>query len=155
MSKGDAVCYIQMQTAQRQMDVMRMNIIFGVTSGPCGPTMIMEKDGSLPYCHDFASCCSSWDWRALTYMQTPSVCQPSKGRKACARDWGLTRSQKPWPCVSGSDLPGNYSDLSRPELVWRKSRKKFWSPVLKQRCSFLLVRWSERIMETVKDLWKL
>lgn len=48
MSKGDAVCYIQMQTAQRQTDVMRMDIISGVTSGPCGPTMIMEKDGSLP-----------------------------------------------------------------------------------------------------------
>lgn len=48
MSKGDAVFCIQMQTAQRQTDVMRMDIISGVTSGLCGPTMIMEKDGSLP-----------------------------------------------------------------------------------------------------------
>ena len=47
MSKGDAVCCIQMQTAQRQTDVKGMDIISGVTSGPCGPIMTMEKDGSF------------------------------------------------------------------------------------------------------------
>ena len=47
MSEGDAVCCIQMQTAQRQMDMKGMGIVSGVTSGPCGPTMTVEKGGSF------------------------------------------------------------------------------------------------------------
>lgn len=37
MSKGDVVCCIQIQSVQKQMDGMRIDIISGVTSGPCGP----------------------------------------------------------------------------------------------------------------------
>ena len=47
MSKGDVVCCIQIQTVQKQMDGMRIDIISGVTSGPCGPYCDCGKGRSL------------------------------------------------------------------------------------------------------------
>lgn len=55
---------------------------------------------------------------------------------------GLTRGNQALAlCFWLRELPGDYSDLSRPELVCGgKRRKEFWSPVLKQRVVSCLLR---------------
>lgn len=119
MSRGNVVCCVQMQVVQKEMDEVRMDLIPGVTSGPC----VLHHDPGGESLNGWVTICFHYlkhhDCFLLvlglrcTDLHADFFCLPlSKGIGAWARDCA-----RPWPWVSVSWLLGNtasWADLSWP-----------------------------------------